>query len=56
VLAKSTSFPEEVTPVDALYFALSILGGFFIIAIPWSGMLLIMAKREPKPEATNPNS
>ncbi len=33
--------------MDALYFVLSILGGFFIIAIPWSGMLLIIAKREP---------
>ena len=36
--------------MDVLYFILSILGGFFIIAIPWSGMLLIIAKREPKPQ------
>ena len=36
--------------MDLLYFILSILGGFFIIAIPWSGMLLIIAKREPKPQ------
>jgi hypothetical protein len=38
--------------MDVLYFVLSILGGFFIIAIPWSGMLLIIAKREPKPPKT----
>gem|GEM_PF-5059023 len=35
--------------MQIIYFLISMLGGFFIIAIPWSGLLLIMAKREPKP-------
>jgi hypothetical protein len=32
--------------VELVYFIASMLGGFFIIAIPWSGVLLIMARRD----------
>ena len=33
---------------DVGYFLLSMLGGFFIIAVPWSGVLLLLARRDPK--------
>lgn len=32
--------------MDIAYFLLSMLAGFFVIAIPWSGILLIMARRD----------
>lgn len=34
---------------DMLYFGLCMLGGFFVIAIPWSGILLLTARRDTKP-------
>lgn len=40
---------------DVFYFLLSMLGGFFVIAVPWSGVLLLLARRDPKqPRATQP--
>ncbi len=31
------------------YFVLCMFGGLFIIAVPWSGIILLNAKRERKP-------
>ena len=30
------------------YFALCMLGGFFVLAVPWSGILLLNFRREKK--------
>lgn len=32
--------------MDVLLFLLSMLAGFFIIAIPWSGILLLVMRQE----------
>ena len=34
--------------MQVFYFIVSMLGGFFIIAIPWSGIMLIMGKHPNK--------
>ncbi len=31
---------------NVLYFILSMVAGFFLIAIPWSGIILIITRRE----------
>ncbi len=34
--------------MQVFYFIISMLGGFFVIAIPWSGIILIMSKHPSK--------
>jgi hypothetical protein len=31
------------------YFLLCILGGLFVVGVPWSGIILLNLKREKKP-------
>lgn len=41
--------------MDALYFILSVIGGFFVIGIPFSGLILITLRRNKpgQPVTTN---
>lgn len=34
--------------MDIVYFLICVLGGFFVVGIPWSGFILILLRREGK--------
>jgi hypothetical protein len=41
--------------MQVFYFIASLVGGFFVVAIPWSGLLLILGKRPHANDSQAPN-